>query len=464
MKPEAISPWGDDADDADKEPVRAPSPLPKVAESAVITLAVPAIGWLVDTSDPFFLDARFPWIAFAPVLVALRHGFAHGFACAVVLDVALVAAWRTRLVPISGFPGEVLVALVALAMIAGQFSDVWIRRGARAREKLVDLRRYADELARTNVLLELSHDRVDEQLERSTSTLRDALVAVRELSPPVGQKAVLARAAAMMDIFAGYCGLEVGEIFAVDRGRVGERWAVLGRPAATTKGDDPLVRRALRSGKLMYVPAATLPDRERAEAVQSQLLAAIPFVDASGVVRAVLCVHAMPFVSFERRNLQTMVTLAGQLADLVAHSRGATQRIVEPGFELRLLRALRDVREHKAEGTVACVRVRRGVLANEIVDAVLEAAPKRTAPFPTRSSSGECTIHFLLPGPAEAARTLEESLAASVKGRFGKPLERLGARFAHHILSPNDTPVGVLWSLERKVTHDESVLESTSAR
>ncbi|HVH43838.1 MAG TPA: hypothetical protein VM925_15905, partial [Labilithrix sp.] len=120
---------------------------------------------------------------------------------------------------------------------------------------------------------------------------------------------------AIVEVFAAYCGLEIGELFVVERGNVlGERCASVGRPEQMRR-DDPLVSTAIRSGRLTYVPAATVPDRDRS-IVRSPLLAAIPFVDSEGRVRAVLCVQAMPFLSFERRNLDTMSTLGTSFADL----------------------------------------------------------------------------------------------------------------------------------------------------
>ncbi|HVH44260.1 MAG TPA: hypothetical protein VM925_18035, partial [Labilithrix sp.] len=154
----------------------------RIAETILLTAAIPAVGCIVDRSDPFFLHATFPWLVFAPLLVALRHGFTLGFGCAVALGVALVLAWRTRLVPMNGFPGEPVVGLVALAMIAGQFADLWKREMLRLDTGLAEVRKEADRLARAHLLLEVSHDRLDEQLQRKTSTLREAMGAVRDLA------------------------------------------------------------------------------------------------------------------------------------------------------------------------------------------------------------------------------------------------------------------------------------------
>ena len=285
----------------------------RIAESLVITAAIPAIGYIVDRDDPFFLRHRFPWIVFAPLLVALRHGFRVGFASAGLLVVALIFAWRTRVVPMAGFPGEPVVGVVALAMISGQFADLWRREVARRDGELAVVRVEADRLARAHLLLEASHDRLDERLQQKTSSLREAMAALDELSP---LESLRAHGASVLELFTTHCGLEIGELFEVEHGIVGGRCACAGRPEPT-RADDPLLGQAVRTGRLTYVPAASGRVRRLAD---SSLLGAIPFVDASGAVRGVLAVHAMPFLAFERRNLDTMVTLAATIADRIASS------------------------------------------------------------------------------------------------------------------------------------------------
>lgn len=286
-------------------------PATRVTESVVVTMALPLLGYAIDRTDPFLLQHPFPWLVFAPLLVGLRHGFALGFGSAFALGAALILAWRTRLLPMTSFPGEPAVGLVALAMIAGQFADLWRREAARQRGELAELRGEADRLAREHLLLETSHERLRERVERTVGSLRDAVSAVTDL---LSESASLAASGgAIMDVFADHCGVEIGELFGVERGRLGHGYATLGRPTPT-RGDDPLVAQALRSGRITYVPVAPPPGGQR-PAHRSPLLAAIPFVDGSGAVRAVLAVHAMPLSSFDDSNLDAMTAIAAAVAD-----------------------------------------------------------------------------------------------------------------------------------------------------
>ena len=311
--------------------MRVPAAVRRIAESIAITVAIPAIGYVVDRDDPFFLHHRFPWIAFAPLLVGSRHGFRMGFTSAAMLAVSLIVAWRTRVVPMASFPGEPVVGLVALAMISGQFAELWRRETSRRDGELSVLRGEADRLARAHFLLEVSHDRLDEQMQRKTSNLRDAIAAVSEVVPEIGS--LEKHGTSILDVFTTYCGLEIGELYVVEHGVVGARCASIGR-AEPTRPDDPLLAQAVRSGRLTYVPAVSSPGRDR-RLLDSPLLAAVPFVDSAGIVRAVLCVQALPFLAFEKRNLDTMVSIGATIADRLgdvprarethtAHAGGAT--------------------------------------------------------------------------------------------------------------------------------------------
>ncbi|MBX3192144.1 MAG: GAF domain-containing protein [Labilithrix sp.] len=283
----------------------------RIVETMGVTIGFPATFWLINHDDPFVLRASFPWLVFAPLLVALRYGRTLGMASAVALDAALLTAWRTQIVPVNGFPGEPLVGLFAIAAVAGQFSDMSAQQVVELRSRNSWLSRRGVALARSHYLLEVSHARLDEQVARTTHSLRDALAAVREIAG--GEPLSLeSHGPAILRIFAAHCGVQVAELYLVEGDALAERCAVVGQPLPMDP-DDPLAARAIRTQQIVYVPAAAA----RGEDATSPLLAAVPFVDA-GTVRAVLCVQAMPFIAFHRRNLASMLALAGYFADLVA--------------------------------------------------------------------------------------------------------------------------------------------------
>lgn len=429
-----------------------------ILETVAITIAIPTLGYIVDRTDPFFLKTRFAWILFAPLLVSLRHGFTLGFGSAVLLDAALVVSWRMQLVPFERFPGAPLVGLIALAMIVGQFSDVWKREAVRLDAGIKVLRRQVNELERSRFLLELSHDRLDAQVGRATNSLREAMTAVRELAAEAPATSYSALGAAMMEVFAAYCMVEVGELYVVDKERLGERVAALGRPAQLDP-QDPLLLRALKKGQLTFVPASSSIDRDPI-LQRSVLLAAVPFVDTSGRVTAVLCVQAMPFISFDRNNLQAMASLAGYFADIVAYGGQASdaERASKEIFRVRLLRALRDLKERSIPSVVTALYIQRGAAVGDLVDALLGGALRELEfPYVATDGLGNRLVYVLLPMADDAAgRALKSRFEAIVARNLHLSLEAAGARYFHHVLQPTDTVEGIFRLFDGKTLQNEA--------
>jgi len=98
------------------------------AETLLLTLSVPLIGYFLHKDDPFFLNYPFPWLLFASLLPAIRYGFSHGFASAMILISLITVAWRFELVPISEFPTSYTLGLLVLTMLMGEFTDMWLRK------------------------------------------------------------------------------------------------------------------------------------------------------------------------------------------------------------------------------------------------------------------------------------------------------------------------------------------------
>lgn len=433
-----------------------------ILETAAITLAFPLLGLVVDPTDPFFLNTRFAWILFAPLLVSLRHGFTLGFGSAVALDAMILASWRFALVPFEKFPAAPLVGLVALAMVAGQFSDVWKREIVRLDSGFTVLRRQVNELERSRFLLELSHDRLDAQVGKQVNSLREAMAAVRDLAKTEDKPTFASMGEAIVEVYAAYCMLEVGELYVVDRGRLGARVAALGRPEPL-EPDDPLVERALQKGQLTFLPAASNPDRDPTLA-RSKLLAAVPFVDITGRVDAMLTVQSMPFIAFEKKNLEAMASLAGYFADLIAQDGLASdaERARKEIFRVRVLRALRDVKEMSLPSVVACLWIQRGAPVSDLVEVLLGGALRELEfPYVTRDARGNHLVYVLLPMADEtAARALRARFEATVQRNLHVTLDAAGASYTFHVLEPTDFVDDIFRRFERKAQQHETHLES----
>ena len=438
----------------DRTPERGPaaSDAPRVAralvESVVLTLAFPALGYAFDRSDPFFLKHAFPWIVFAPLLVGLRHGFAPGCTSGLVLAGALVLSWRAHVLGVVAFPAESALGLVALAMLTGQFSDVWRRETRRLAATPQQRRRRGAALAQSHFLLDLSHERLREE-SAGVPNLQDALAGVRKAAA-VADGSWASIADAMMSIFAAYAMLEVGVVVRLDaRGHAAGTIAAIGA-AQRVDPDDALLAAATRSRDVVYQPS-------RGSATEagpwSRLLAAIPFVDTRGGVPAVLCVQSMPFAAFHKKNLEALFVLAGHFADLGAAGAGGDGeegRRIE--FDTRLARAIHDHESFGLPSVVVELWTRRGAPTATLGDLLLGAIPADVdAVMRTRDRFENVLVLALVPMAADEIRSaVQPRVEVAVRRELGMSLSEAGAALSFHAVGANETFAALMRTAMRR--------------
>src|SRR5689334_11624705 len=96
--------------------VRGGSPAVMWVETAGVTLLALAFGFWVRPADPFFLGSGFPWLVFAPALIALSYGFVPGIVSASLLIAAWMLAQRQGFVP-GEFPKLHFLGTLILVMV-----------------------------------------------------------------------------------------------------------------------------------------------------------------------------------------------------------------------------------------------------------------------------------------------------------------------------------------------------------
>jgi hypothetical protein len=412
-------------------------PIQAVIETIVITTLVPAIGFLANPGDPFYLSSGFPWLAMAPLLIGLRHGSTLGLASAVALDIGLAVAWRTQVVELQDFPGDALIGLLALAMLCGLFSDAWKREIRRLNAAFREMRGQVDQLSRYNFLLELSHERFEAQLARPVPSLHKALTAARAIASGASTASLDLLGRSMVEVFASYCMVEDAALVAVIAGvPAGAPAATHGNPAAF-RPDDPLVVAALRSGRLAYVPR--IERSESATPEDSPWLLVLPLVDTTGRPQAVLCVRSIPFFAFERQNLGTLATLGGHFADLIALGGDAMapEAARRRQFEVRLARALIDYQDQGWASAVVHLVLQHGTPIADILEVLVESAlDDFEFPLVVRRTNGDLHGFFVLPHTEHdaAGRAARTRLERITKQELRLSIEEAGGRLTSHAL------------------------------
>ncbi|MFC6923002.1 PelD GGDEF domain-containing protein [Microbulbifer taiwanensis] len=305
-----------------------------------------ALAIYIHPQDPFFVESGFPWPLIAPLLASLHYGFQHGLVSAVLLVGAMelsqrMGLWNTE----ATLLGHALGTLI-LAMIVGEFRDIWARQLVRLQEANNYRQLRLDEFTRSYHLLKVSHDRLEQRLVGNSFSLREALVSMRRtiggmprsesLSPQVAGK--------ILGLFAEYGNVQQASLHLTDGKKIEpECLAKLGEESKFVD-DDPLLLHCLETGETTSVRPE---DERQGKKYNSRYMVCVPFIDSSGRFVAVVTVKALPFFSLHVTSLRLLAVLAGHLADLVqAHRKlGQLQDTNTTKFLLNLERACHDA-EH----------------------------------------------------------------------------------------------------------------------
>lgn len=316
-------------------------------ETTLVTAAITLLGAWLRPSDPFFIDAPFPWAILAPLLTGLRYGFSHGFASALFLIITLASAWRLEWLALhGGFPAELAVGFLAVGMLAGEFADTWRRRLLWFNSVNTYRQNRLDEFTRGYHLLKVSHDALEQRVAGTTQNLREALTTLRGEFLSSGRDDALPLwgfGARVLDLFARYGWVQVAALYQVHGGRlVPEPVELLGE-ADGIQANDPLLLECLQDGKLVSVQGDSGAASER-----TSLLAAIPIVDVEGKVWAVVAVRQMLFVAFQGDNLHLLAILGGHMGDIFTFGTRMIQGdpLGVKAFRAQLQRSLADLRDY----------------------------------------------------------------------------------------------------------------------
>ena len=406
------------------------NPWAVVGESLMLPVFAIGLGLWINPLDPLWVNASFPWIWFAPVLLALRYGPFPGLAGAAILLVAWVAFSAVGWPGGSGeFPKLYFLGGLILVMVSGEFSSLWVARARRAETTQVYLDQRLEYLTHQYYLLRLSHDRLEQDLISRPVSMREALTTLRQITLEKGDK--LPGADALMRLFAQYCQLEVAGLYAATRS-FGEKsrrgvpdfsetpLAMLGQSSPLDL-KDPLVVRALEGDSMWHVQK---PDENtdnlqngvsaKANAGEagvkqggrsqkkpgsaagagnrspSRYLIVAPLVTYDGERVGLLTVERLPFFALHGETLQTLELLLGYYTDGLAMRRlaepvRAARPDCPPEFASELARLARVARDSDIASLIVALEF---VAPDEQSDASAAAASGEADNAPTVPHAG----------------------------------------------------------------------------
>ncbi|HOX24098.1 MAG TPA: hypothetical protein PLL10_11570, partial [Elusimicrobiales bacterium] len=156
-----------------------PKTLTVWLETAGLTAAFVAAGYVFHREDPFFMVTAFPWAMFLPLAAGMRYGTLSASGA----TISYVAAFYLSL--FMGWAEDkpdsvpVFVGMGIASIVAGEFRDLWVRKilSAQAINSMMETR--LEEFARAYNVLRISHDAMETRLAAGQRSLRQMLLDAR---------------------------------------------------------------------------------------------------------------------------------------------------------------------------------------------------------------------------------------------------------------------------------------------
>lgn len=287
-------------------------------EIFLIPLLAVGLAWWASPTDPLLLKAPFSWLWLAPVLVALRYGVYPGLLSCVPILLNWLLADYTGVIGGDFTPGYFFGGGL-LVLVCGEFADVWRDRNERMDETNLYLTERLSRLTKRHLLLNLSHDRLEQEMLARPGSLRDALARLRSIAiegePDHPQ---MPGAVGLLQLLSQYVNIESAALYLLEkRGDgvvLGPLIARIGEPEPLAP-DDELLRLALVENNLAHIASHEVS----LERNTSQLVVA-PLISGSDDLIGVMAVTRMPFFSLNVENLQMMSVILAYYADNVRHA------------------------------------------------------------------------------------------------------------------------------------------------
>ncbi|UTW09915.1 PelD GGDEF domain-containing protein [Pseudomonas benzenivorans] len=419
---------------AHKDFTLAPRASSKVSWLETLLLSALAIGlgfWL-SPADPLMVEAAFPWVIMAPLLLGMRYGFMNGLASAAMLVLALFLCRAYGDGLYQEMPASFIVGVLISGMLVGEFRDIWERRLERL-DLANDYRQLRlDEFTRAHYILRISHDRLEQRVASTDQSLRSSLLGLRSQlrALPRGDDALATLAASILNLLAMYGSFRVAGLYRVDaQGRIdAEALSRIGE-VSPLRTDDLLVRQCLKRGELVSVREALLESGEHRQ--HSIYQVCVPLVDTEGRVLAMLAVEQMPFFAFNERTLSLLMILAGHIADLLLSDPLALQLPDSDaqGFSQNLKRSLIDAQTHALEAYLYAFELEPRAHSDELLRLIEGSQRGLDLQLRLSNQRGHACVLVLLPlTSAEGAQGYLLRLSKLLHERFGldQGLDSLG--------------------------------------
>ncbi len=411
------------------------SPWVILAEMVALPLLLFWLGLMLTPDDPLWLDAGFPWVWFAPLLLALRYGPLVGLG-----GVGMVLLLWLSISSVDAFPKLFFLGGLVLVMVVGEFSSLWLARTRRAETVQAYLGQRLESLTRQFYLLHLSHDRLEQDLISHPMSMRDALANLRQTA---GNEADLANNShALLRLLAQYCQIESAAVFLL-KGQVLDPQAVatIGR-FSQLANDDPLLTESLASGRLCHIGGASAESQGR-----TNYVIAAPLVNLAGETYGVVLVEKMPFFALQDEILQTINLFLGYFTDgmtLGTWSRQLRESypLCPEAFAFELLRLLHVRQGTGVNSVIVALEIRRTAGSDGLIQQILRMKRALDEVWLAIGQEADVLATLMPLSNTASAEGYIARLETWARQKGGKTLAEMGV-FAH-VHTVNGSPEEIL--------------------
>lgn len=255
-------------------------------------------------------EQHFFWPLFGPLLVALRYGFAKGFACALLITAGLASVMNAS-GTLSMYPWAMVVGMALATMIAGEFHDHW---HAKTQKYILDhqyMKQKLDSFTHNYHLLKVSHDQLEQRTAGQTVSLRASISSLHKIATSHSSNRLEHIGHPLLNLLAEIGGLEVAGLYAVRHGKVDPvPQATIGDHHQLAEAD-PMLQDMLKQRTLLSA-AKLEPHRE------SRYQLCIPLLDTQKTLQAIVIAESAKFFLQTPANNALLSLVANHAASLIS--------------------------------------------------------------------------------------------------------------------------------------------------
>ena len=249
--------------------------------------------------DPLSLKSPFPWIWFAPVLIALRYGLWPSQLSILLILFSYLYQDQTPLftIPLQLFT----LGGFLLTIICALFQNSWSRKVKDSDEISNYLQQRIQTIAYAYKVTVLAYKRLEQSYIVKPVTIRSSLGELREMLASNNNSLLNNVAHRFLNLLAVQCSLEIAAIFPVKNNQIIPRAiTAIGKIKSPNKNDF-LIKECIGNATITYVKA-----KEMAKGNVSDFLIVAPFVNQENEIYALLIIEEMPFLSLNDENIETI--------------------------------------------------------------------------------------------------------------------------------------------------------------